>query len=639
MLSKLPQDDKSTTLDDQLKAILGSDFLPSEQDWERTVSTLMMMAIEANKSFEFERAIIILEALESICGSQGKQEFPINCRIQLLQEKGHAFASLGKYDEAISGFKKILAICQDNNELDLKSETFTQIGQLLAKQGDFERALGFLQRAIGAYRRSKDNTGLCRALRNLGVVYCELGDFDEAESAISEAIAISATAVDNLLYADLVNNLGAIMNMKGKRSRALELYRESLEIYLENNEIRKEAYTKNNIGITFSEQGMVDDAYGYFKESYEISIKINDASLRLIAEINLAEVYTKRGNFERAKKHSRSVEKYLTDEKLINVNLIEVKKLNGRICFAEGHYDDALSEFCSALKVCREIGSKFHEAEVLMERGKLLRVTEQHFDALSDLENSYHIFKKIKAEGKQLQTEKIIDSVEQLYLEIFNSMGKMVDRKDSYTKGHSDRVASLSLLLAKELGLKTGVVKTIVAAALLHDIGKVKLSDSILKKPGRLTDEEFEEIKMHPENGVEILRGKEFPWDIKPLILHHHERVDGSGYPMKIRGEAIPLGARVICIADVFEALTSDRCYRAAYSIEKVMDIMKSESGTTFDPVLLNGFIELVERGDADTIINSCSRHDDMFSIWSQCMRDDEPERLRKQESVTFQLS
>ncbi|MCH7689902.1 MAG: tetratricopeptide repeat protein [candidate division Zixibacteria bacterium] len=634
MLSKLPQDDKSTTLDDQLKAILGPDFLPSKQDWERTVSTLMMTAKEANKSFEFERAVIILEALESICSSQGKQEFSINCRIQLLQEKGHAFGSLGKYDEAISEFKKILTICQDNNELDLKSETYTQIGQLLAKQGDFERALGFLQRAIGAYRRSNDNTGLCKALRNLGVVYCELGDFDEAESAISEAITISAAAADNLLYADLVNNLGAIMNMKGKRSRALELYRESLEIYVENEEIRKAAYTKNNIGISLSELGHVTDAYGYFRGSYETSLKINDAYLRLIAAINLADVYLKRGNFERAKKHSKWAEKYLTDEKLINVNLIEAKKLNGRICFAEKHYDDALNEFNSALEVCREIGSKFHEAEVLMERGKLLRVTEQHFDALNDLETSYYIFKKIKAEGKQLHTEKIIDSVEHLYLEIFNSMGKMVDRKDSYTKGHSDRVASLSLLLAKELGLKTSVVKTIVAAALLHDIGKVEISDSILKKPGRLTDEEFDEIKKHPEYGLEMLRGKEFPWDIKPLILHHHERVNGSGYPMKIKGDDIPLGARLICIADVFEALTSDRCYRDAFSVEKALGIMKSESGTTFDPVLLKSFVALVERGDVDYIINARTRHDAMYKIWSLCMAADEPEQIQELDYV-----
>ena len=236
MLSKLPQDDKSTTLDDQLKAILGSDLHPSEQDWERTVSTLMMTAKEANKSFEFERAVIILEALESICSSRGSQEFSVNCRIQLLKEKGHAFGALGKYNEAISEFKKIMAICQNNNDQDLISETLTQIGQLLAKQGDFERALGFLQRAIGAYRRSNHNAGLCKALRNLGVVYCELGDFDEAESAIAEAINISAAASDRLLYADLTNYLGAIMNMKGKRSRALELYWESLEIYIENEE-------------------------------------------------------------------------------------------------------------------------------------------------------------------------------------------------------------------------------------------------------------------------------------------------------------------------------------------------------------------------------------------------------------------
>jgi putative nucleotidyltransferase with HDIG domain len=185
-------------------------------------------------------------------------------------------------------------------------------------------------------------------------------------------------------------------------------------------------------------------------------------------------------------------------------------------------------------------------------------------------------------------------------------------------------VASLALLLARELGLRTNMVKTIVAAGLLHDIGKIRIDDKVLKKAGKLSSDEFRHIQKHPELGVELLRGKEFPWDIKPLILHHHERLSGTGYPLGLKGEDIPLGARIICIADVFDALTSDRVYRSAFDTRKALDIMNEESGTTFDPVLLKCFINMVLEGKADLVINSRTRDDEMFSIWSQCMLDAE---------------
>jgi HD-GYP domain-containing protein (c-di-GMP phosphodiesterase class II) len=164
------------------------------------------------------------------------------------------------------------------------------------------------------------------------------------------------------------------------------------------------------------------------------------------------------------------------------------------------------------------------------------------------------------------------------------------------------------------------MLKTIVAGALLHDIGKIKVSDAVLKKSGRLTEEEFRQIQRHPEFGLELIDGKEFPWDIKPLILHHHEKVDGAGYPLGLKGEDIPVGARIIGIADVFDALTSDRVYRAAYTPEKALGIMEQDAGTAFDPVLLARFAEMIRRGAADLVINSRTDQDAMYSIWSQCM-------------------
>ncbi len=596
----------------------------TEPDWAKTINNLMSLAKEANKSFDFDRAIDYLQTLEEIWDSKGLPEFSLDLRFELHQEKGKALASQGKHEEAIQEYQKILKFCRDSSHLTVKSETFMQVGQLLAKQGDHDRALGYLQRAIGAYRRLKDRAGICRALRNLGVIYVELGEFEEAEMNYDEAIRIAEEIGEQMLYADLVNNLGTIMNMKGNWKKALELYQQSLQIYEAHNEIRKSAYTTNNIAITLSEQGMNDAAFDDFRKAHEIATSIKDASLILIVDINLADLYLKRGALSAAREHCRKAEQYLLDAGLTNGHLVETKKTAGKIAYHEKDYDTALKYFNEALDVSRQIGTQYLEAEVLMERGVLYRATERHLDALTDLELSYHVYTSLKVEGKREQTEKVIQSIEKLYLDIFYSMAEDVDQKDKYTKGHSDRVASLALLLARELGLRTNMVKTIVAAGLLHDIGKIRIDDKVLKKAGKLSADEFRHIQKHPELGVELLRGKEFPWDIKPLILHHHERLSGAGYPLGLKGEDIPLGARIICVADVFDALTSDRVYRSAFDTRKALDIMNEESGTTFDPVLLKCFTGMVLEGKADMVINSRTRDDEMFSIWSQCMLDAE---------------
>jgi len=603
--------------------VLAASHLSAEPDWAETINNLMGLAKDAVQSFDYDRAIDYLCTVQEIWDSKGIPEFSLELRFELHQMLGSTYASRGRLEEAIQEYQKILKYCRKSRHLSVKSETFAQMGQLLCKQGDHERALGYLQRAISAYRRMNDTTGLCKALRNLGVIYVEMGDFEEAEINYVEAIALAENIGDRLLYADLVNNCGAIMNMKGNGKKALQLYRESLEIYLEHNEIRKSAYTKNNIAITLAEQNLHDEAFEYFLQADEIATNISDSSLALIVDINLADLYLKKGRLTDAQKHCQKAERYLVDAHLINGNLVETKRIGGKIAFHQQDYDTALRYFDEAEKIGQQIGAQFHEAEVLLDRGMLLTAMERHFDALADLESSYRIYTCLKAERKREQTEKVINSIETLYLEIFDSMAQKVDRKDKYTKGHSDRVASLALLLAKNLGLRTNMLKTIAAAALLHDIGKVDIGNHILKKTGRLTDEEYQEIKKHPELGVELLRGKEFPWDIKPLILHHHEKNDGSGYPLGLKGENIPLGARIICIADVFDALTSDRVYRLAYDPQKALAIMQEDSGTVFDTVLLRCFTSIINQGAADFVINSRTSDDEVYSIWSQCMLEE----------------
>jgi len=627
----------STRVKVKLDDILAQNVSQAEPDWVKSIQNLLDLAREANKAYKFEKAIEHLNSLEEIWDAKGLPEFSTELRLDLYREKGKALAFQGKHDLAIKEYQKILKMCRDKEHLSIKSETFTQIGQLLAKQGDHDRALGYLQRAIGAYRRLNDLKGMCKALRNLGVVYVELGEFEEAELTYDEAIENAEEIGDRLLYADLINNLGTIMNMRGNWRRALELYRESLLIYEAEKEIRKQAYTENNLAITLSEQGLNDEAFEYFQKAHETGTAINDATLVLIVDINLADLYLKKEQLSEAEYHCRKAHQYLVDSNLVNGNLVEIKKIFGKIARSRKDHTTALAFFDEGLHISQEIGAKFQEAEVLMERGILLRDMDRHFDSLENLESSYHMYTALKAEGKQEETEKIIKSIEELYLEIFDLMSQKVDRKDKYTKGHSDRVASFALLLAKELGMKPQVLKSIVAAALLHDIGKIKVDDRVLKKEGKLTREEFEMIKKHPGFGVELLRGKEFPWDIKPMIMHHHEKLDGTGYPHGLKGEDIPTGVRIISIADVFDALTSDRVYRPAFDTRKALEIMEKESGTSFDPVLLKYFSNLIKAGKADMVINSKTREDEMYGIWSQCLssKDEKNEDSPKKKKAT----
>jgi HD-GYP domain-containing protein (c-di-GMP phosphodiesterase class II) len=178
------------------------------------------------------------------------------------------------------------------------------------------------------------------------------------------------------------------------------------------------------------------------------------------------------------------------------------------------------------------------------------------------------------------------DTIEQLergYGEVIAALVATVEAKDPYTRGHTQRVSELSVRIAQDLHLAPERVRVIGQAAMLHDIGKIAVPDSILNKPGRLTDEEFAVVKEHPARGYEIIRNVRSLQRALGGIRHHHERIDGSGYPDGLRGDDIPLDARIIAVADVFDALTSTRSYRAAWSVQRAFAVLDEEAGTKLD--------------------------------------------------------
>jgi len=192
-----------------------------------------------------------------------------------------------------------------------------------------------------------------------------------------------------------------------------------------------------------------------------------------------------------------------------------------------------------------------------------------------------------------LENAMLYDDVHGLMMGLLHSLTAAVDAKDAYTCGHSERVAMLGRTLARESGMPEAAAERYYMAGLLHDVGKIGVPEATLNKTGRLTPEEFDQLKKHPQIGVRILRDIRRIEDIIPGVLHHHERYDGKGYPYGLAGENIPIMGRIICLADCFDAMTSNRTYRKGMPLEVAISEIRRCSGTQFDPGLSEIFLKI----------------------------------------------
>lgn len=175
-------------------------------------------------------------------------------------------------------------------------------------------------------------------------------------------------------------------------------------------------------------------------------------------------------------------------------------------------------------------------------------------------------------------------------LETLKVLGSAVSKRDSDTDAHNYRVTTIAVRLAKQLGLPDEEIRSIIKGAFLHDVGKIGIRDNILLKPGKLTDDEYEIMKSHVTHGVEVIENSDWLTDAKDIVGYHHEKFDGSGYGHGLKGEQIPIRARIFAIADVFDALTSKRPYKEPLTYNETMEILEAGRGSHFDPVVLDGF-------------------------------------------------
>ncbi|MFP4476265.1 MAG: HD domain-containing phosphohydrolase [Desulfatibacillaceae bacterium] len=265
----------------------------------------------------------------------------------------------------------------------------------------------------------------------------------------------------------------------------------------------------------------------------------------------------------------------------------------------EFHYQDKKFLLKSSrLQMVNVLLSTYEDS---VEKNRELVRTQEALEELTDkLEH------KVRERTKELQAEimeregkeiALTETVEKLYRameQIITAMGSTMEVRDPYTSDHQRRVAKLAAALADELGLTEDQSEGIRMAGLIHDLGKIAIPLDILNKPGRISEIEFSLIKTHPRVGYDILKSVEFPWPVADIVLQHHERLDGSGYPLGLTGAAITLETRILSVADVVEAISSHRPYRPALGIEVAMEEISRKRGVHFDSEVVDACVSLI---------------------------------------------
>jgi putative nucleotidyltransferase with HDIG domain len=252
----------------------------------------------------------------------------------------------------------------------------------------------------------------------------------------------------------------------------------------------------------------------------------------------------------------------------------------------------------------------FDHFDLKEEIKRLNQVTREQNFKLQDMNRNLEY--KVRERTKQVAEKH--HELRTAYIQTIRALAEAVDAKDAYTRGHSERVGVYASKIAREVGLPRELIERVYIAGLLHDVGKIGIRDYVITKPDRLTAEEYEEIKRHPEIGAKILEPVSFLADVVECVRHHHEWYDGSakGYPDGLRADRIPLPSRIILVADTVEAMTSDRPYRAGLPLDTVVRELHKFSGSQFDPACVDACLRLLDREAEDFI-----QKDQKFDIYA----------------------
>jgi putative nucleotidyltransferase with HDIG domain len=492
----------------------------------------------------------------------------------------------GRVVEAIKSYESAIDTADVTLDGAILAEALRRLGVVRRRRHEYDQAIALCLRSYEIAMARADGVLAAEALNGIALVHIERGEWAQARDQLRRALELGAASSE--LIGRIEQNLGVMANIHGDLAAAMHHYRRSLDAFRQGHDERGCAIAYHNLGMLSADQRLWDDAEQYYRASLEVADATGDVHLRGHVLLNRTEVHLARSRFEHARQDAEEALR-IFDSLGMAGGKSSAYRFLGMVYRETGRATLAEARLRSAVQLSANVGAALDEAEASRELALLFQGLGRSQEALRLLNTSHRLFRRLDARVDLVDIRSKVAHLESVYLEIVREWGRSIESSDTYTHGHSERVATYAAALATAIGLDETELQTIRVGAYLHDLGKVRIPHEILNKPGRLTNDEFEEMKRHPEYGIELLASVEFPWDIRPIIRSHHEKIDGSGYPDRLRGDEIPLSAQLICIVDVYDALTTTRSYRGAMSHQEALDEM-IRSERWWRPEIMAGF-------------------------------------------------
>ena len=516
---------------------------------------------------------------------------PAASTAELLQQ-ARAQERAGAMAEALLGYQAAIESAERNGERGLLAEGLRRLGVAHHHRNESEQASALCRRSYETAIAMGDSVLAAEALNALAGFDFEAGSINEAREKFYRALELGGASAE--LRGRTEQNLGILANIQGSLAEALAHYQRSLGAFESIADDRGCAIAYHNLGMVSADRELWDDADRYFRKSLQIAELIGDIHLQGLGLLNHAEVHLARQRYEQARQNAENA-LGIFDRLGARLDKADAYKVIGRVYRETGRHALAEARLRSAVELAVSTGSVLSEAEASRELAILYQGMGRNQDALRLLNAAHRLFGRLDARVDLVDVSTKVARLEETYFAVVRDWGQSIESADTYTHGHCERVAGFALAVARELKLDDEQETAIRIGAYLHDLGKVRVPHEILNKPAALTPEEVRVIQMHPVWGLELLATIDFPWDIKPIIRWHHERYDGTGYPDRLKGDEIPIGAQVICIVDVYDALTTTRSYRPALSHEEaVKEITVSRSW--WRPDVYQAFLRSVGR-------------------------------------------
>jgi len=509
-------------------------------------------------------------------------------------EQARAAEERGRVDLARELYDRVLQRVQSTDDAPTAHVAMLASARLATAAGETTIALDILEAALAsATARGADADCASAAVLRARALWAG-GDVGGAEGEATRARDWARRAGEYREAAQCLNTLGALAVARGSLDDGIALYQSCLTELRALGQALDLATTLTSLGELYDDARRWDRSDAAFDEAVSVASALGEPAVVLDAQLRHAELFARRGDVDRAQdrcERALDTARRIRDPRATAA----AARVAAMIARERGDLASAEERLAAAEAALRDRDDPTLAAEIAAERAELYHRQDRHRETIIALNRAYRALSQIKGVGGVADVARRTRRLEAQFIDVVRRWGQSIEAKDLNTHGHCERVADLACAIAAHMGIAGSTVFWYRVGALLHDIGKLVIPAEVLNKPDRLTEDEWSLVRRHPSAGAEMLAAVDFPWDVRPIVESHHECWDGSGYPHGLAGERIPLAARIVCVADVYDVLTSDRSFKRALSHDEALEVMRRDVGRQFDPAVFRAFEEVVD--------------------------------------------